>query len=275
MNALARAETSARDAAPARPLTIAVTSGKGGVGKSQLVASLAAVLVRGGKKVLLVDADVGCGNLDVLLDVQPQVDLRAVMRGDCSAHDALTEVLLDGLRLPLLPAPGADRNGSELGPAEQLAVVQAVDLIDTGAGVSRNPMLFGAAADRVLLVTTPEPTAIRDAYAAIKVLHQAHGVSRVELVVNQAASTRDGKQVYGRLADVVSRFLPVELGYVGSLPCDDRVPRSVRSRRPAAVLYPTSPYASAVDQLVPRVLAPVHHRSDGGVRFFARTGVSQ
>ena len=284
MNAVALARTVAPDSHAARPLTLAVTSGKGGVGKSQLVASLAVSLVRSGKRVLLVDADVGCGNLDVLLDVKPERDLRAVMRGDCAAQDALTEVTLDGLRLPLLPAPGADRNGSELGPAEQLAVVQAVDevgvafdvvIVDTGAGVSRNPMLFGAAADRLLIVTTPEPTAIRDAYAAIKVLHQAHGVGRVELIVNQAASDRDGRQVYGRLATVVSRFLPVELGFAGSLPFDERVPRSVRSRRPASILYPASPYARAVDSLVPRVLAPVHHRSDGGVRFFARNGVSQ
>jgi len=266
-----------------RPLTLAVTSGKGGVGKSQLVASLATALVRSGKRVLLVDADVGCGNLDVLLNVQPKIDLRAVLRGEVSPNDALTEVTIDGVHLPLLPAPGADRNGSELDPAEQLAIVKAVDevgaafdvvMIDTGAGVSRNPMLFGAAADRVLLVTTPEPTSIRDAYAAIKVLHQAHGVSRVELVVNQSSSSRDGKQVYARLSSVVSRFLDVELGLIGVLPFDERVPRSVRARRPASIEYPTSPYASAVGQMVPRVLAPVTGRSDGGVRFFARNGAS-
>ena len=264
-----------------RPLTVAVTSGKGGVGKSQLVTSLGAALARAGKRVLLVDADVGCGNLDVLLDVSPQVDLRAVLRGECDPRDALTPVDLDGLSLPLLPAPGADRNGSELDPAQQLAMVDAVDavgrafdvvLVDTGAGVSRNPMLFGAAADRVLLVTTPEPTAIRDAYAAIKVLHQSHGVRRVELVVNEAVSTRDGKAVYRRLAGVVGRFLDVELGLIGVLPFDERVPRSVRSRRPAAVAYPKSDYSRAVGQMVPRVLLPVAGRSDGGVRFFARNG---
>jgi len=286
MNAVARNQERARTApraVPDRPLTIAVTSGKGGVGKSQLVACLATSLVRAGKRVLLVDADVGCGNLDVLLDVQPKVDLRAVMRGDCAPQDAVTEAMFDGLSLPLLPAPGANKSGSELDPSEQLAIIDAVDsvgagydvvLIDTGAGVSRNPMLFGAAADRLLVVTTPEPTAIRDAYAAIKVLHQSHGVGRVELVVNQSVSGRDGKQVYGRLSSVVSQFLDVELGLIGVLPFDERVPRSVRARRPASILYPASTYSRAVDQMVPRVLVPVVGRSDGGVRFFARNGVT-
>lgn len=266
-----------------RPLTVAVTSGKGGVGKSQLVVSLAVSLARAGQKVLLVDGDVGCGNLDVLLDVQPEFDLRAVLSGEKTPEEVVVPARLGNLDLPLLPAPMATRTGSELDAGEQLALVEAVGaagrgvdvvLVDTGAGVSRNPMLLGAAADRVIVLTTPEPTALRDAYAAIKVLHQAHGVGRVEVVVNQAASTRDGKRVYGRLASVVSRFLPVEVGYLGQLPEDDRVARAVRARRPVAIEYPSSPYARAVDQLVPRVIAPVTARSGGGVRFFARNGVS-
>ena len=265
----------------ARPLTIAITSGKGGVGKSQLVTSLAIELCRASRRVLLVDADVGCGNLDVLLNVAPERDLRAVLRGEATPEQVLTQVQFGDFSLPLLPAPTATREGSELAAGEQLALVDAVDivgigyevvLIDTGAGVSRNPMLFGAAADRVVVVTTPEPTAIRDAYAAIKVLHQAHGVHRVELVVNQAAGPRDGKRTYARLLSVVERFLPVEVGLLGVLPTDDRVVRSVRARQPASFAYPASDYAQAVRQLVPRVLAPVVGRSAGGVRFFARSG---
>lgn len=276
-----RATTEGPDVAPARPLTIAVTSGKGGVGKSQLVASLAVELCRERSKVLLVDADVGCGNLDVLLNVAPERDLRAVLRGEATANDVLTKVQFDDIELQMLPAPTATREGSDLAAGEQLALVDAVDaagagfdvvLIDTGAGVSRNPMLFGAAADRVIVLTTPEPTAIRDAYAAIKVLHQAHGVDRVELIVNQAASARDGKRTYGRLVSVVERFLPVQVGLLGVLPSDERVVRSVRSRQPTSFAYPASNYAQAVRQLVPRVLAPVVGRSAGGVRFFARSG---
>lgn len=268
-------------AEPARPLTIAVTSGKGGVGKSQLVASLAVELVRESRKVLLVDADVGCGNLDVLLNVAPERDLRAVLRGEAEPQDVLAHAQFGDIGLPLLPAPMATRDGSDLAAGEQLALVDAVDrvgagfdvvLIDTGAGVSRNPMLFGAAADRIIVLTTPEPTAIRDAYAAIKVLHQAHGVDRFELVVNQAVGVQDGKRVYARLLAVVERFLPVHVGLLGVLPSDERVVRSVRSRQPASFAYPSSKYAQAVRQLVPRVLTPVVERSSGGVRFFARSG---
>ena len=276
-----RAPVSATPEGAQRPLTIAVTSGKGGVGKSQLVTSLAIELSRERKKVLLVDADVGCGNLDVLLNVAPERDLRAVLRGEATPEEVLSTATFDDFTLPFLPAPTATREGSELAAGEQLAMVDAVDavgggfdvvLVDTGAGVSRNPMLFGAAADRVLVITTPEPTAIRDAYAAIKVLHQAHGVDRVELVVNQAAGLRDGKRTYARLTSVVERFLPVQVGLLGVLPTDDRVVRSVRARQPASFAYPASNYAQAVRQLVPRVLTPVVGRSAGGVRFFARSG---
>ncbi len=265
----------------ARPLTIAVTSGKGGVGKSQLVASLAIELSRQNTRVLLVDADVGCGNLDVLLNVSPARDLRAVLRGEAEPEDVLTMAQVGEFSLPLLPAPMATREGSDLAAGEQLAIVDAVDrvgagydviLIDTGAGVSRNPMLFGAAADRIIVLTTPEPTSIRDAYAAIKVLHQAHGVDRFELVVNQAAGIADGKRVYARLLAVVERFLPVHVGLLGVLPSDERVVRSVRARQPTSFAYPASSYAQAVRQLVPRVLAPAVKRSAGGVRFFARPG---
>ncbi len=260
------------------PLTVAVTSGKGGVGKSQLIASLAAVLQNQGNSVLLVDADVGCGNLDLMFDVRPDHDLRAVLRGEKTPQEVLTEAPVGDGTIGILPAPAADKKGAELTPAEILTMVDAVSevgasysvvLVDTGAGVSRNPMLFGAAAHRVLVVTTPEPTALRDAYAAIKVLHQAHSINRFELVVNQAQTDRDGKKVYRQLVSVVDQFLTVEVGLIGVLPADDRVSRSVRQRQPCAVAYPTSAYANAVRALAHRLmLQPVPSRPRGQVAFF-------
>jgi flagellar biosynthesis protein FlhG len=265
---------------PSVPLTVAVTSGKGGVGKSQLVASLAVVLVEEGIRTLLVDADVGCGNLDVLLGLRPPFDMRSVLSGERRAAEILCRAPFGHLCLDVLPAPAANRQGAELSPGEQLGLIDAVSdvgrdydvvLVDTGAGVSRNPMLFGAAADRVIVVTTPEPTAIHDAYAAIKVLHQAHAISRFELVVNQAQGPQDGKQVYARLLAVIDEFLPVELGLLGVLPEDPRVPRAVRSREPVTFAYPTSTYAHAVRSLAHRLLhSPAPRRVAGQVRFFAR-----
>lgn len=265
------------DAAPA-PLTVAVTSGKGGVGKSQLIASLAVILSQEGKKPLVVDADVGCGDLEVLMDVRPPVDLREVLRGARRPEEAVATATFGDLRIDLLPSPSADRNGSELSSGEQLGIVDAIErvgwsyntvLVDTGAGVSRNPMLFAAAADRVLVVTTAEPTAIQDAYAAIKVLHQAHRILRFELVVNQALNMREGKAVYARLASVVARFLPVELGLLGVLPTDPRVGRAVKARQPAAFAYPSSPYAHAVRGVARRLFEGERARPGGQLRYFA------
>lgn len=262
------------------PLTVAVTSGKGGVGKSQIVASLAVALAQEGRRALLVDADVGCGNLDVLLGLRPAFDMRAVLRGERKAEEILCHATFGELKLDVLPAPAANRQGSELTPAEQLGVIDAVSavgrdyevvLIDTGAGVSRNPMLFGAAADRVLVVTTPEPTALRDAYAAIKVLHQAHRIDRFELVVNQAQGPQDGKRVYAQLLAVIGEFLPVELGLLGVLPEDPRVPRAVRAREPVSHAFPTSTFAHAVRMLAHRLLAaPPPRRTGGQIRYFTR-----
>jgi len=261
------------------PMTVAITSGKGGVGKSQLAASLAVVLRQEGQRTLLVDADVGCGNLDILLGVRPEEDLRAVLRGERTPEEVVTTARVGDCEIDMLASPAPDARGGDLEPHEQLAVIDAVKqvgqayefvLIDTGAGVTRNPMLFGSAADRILLVTTPEPTAIKDAYAAIKVLHQAHRVNRVDLVVNQTQGPRDARRVYGQLVGVVERFLPVELGLAGMLPLDDRVVRAVRAREPATHSYPTSAWSHAVRKLARRLLdGDLGAAADSGqIRYF-------
>ncbi len=260
------------------PLTVAISSGKGGVGKSQIAACLASALGRDGRRVLLVDTDVGVGDLAILTGTAPRGDLGQVVRGTATARDVITPVSVSAGAVDLLAAPSAGRHGGDLSPAEQLAVVEAVAdagagydvvVVDTGAGVTANPMLFAAASDRILLVTTPEPTAIFDAYAAIKVLYQAHRVSTVELLVNGVTSRNDGKRTYRRLLSVVEAHLPVNLVYFGALEDDDRVRRSVHQRVPTTIAYPHSAYARSVRRVADRLLgsaAPV--RPSVGVRFF-------
>ncbi len=261
------------------PLSVAISSGKGGVGKSQLAASLASMLGRDGRRVLLVDTDVGVGDLAILTGTNPEGHLGQVMHGEACVRDVVTHVsVADEGAVDLLAAPSAGRRGGELSPPEQLAVVGAVTelgadydvvVVDTGAGVTANPMLFAAASDRILLVTTPEPTAIFDAYAAIKVLYQAHRVTTVELIVNAVTSRNDGKRTYRRLLSVVEEHLPVHLVYFGALEDDDRVRRSVHQRVPTTIAYPHSAYARSVRRVADRLLgsaAPV--RPSAGVRFF-------
>ena len=268
------------DSTPRPPQTIAVTSGKGGVGKSQLVAGLALALMREGRRVLLVDVDVGVGDLALLAGVEPEGDLGDVIAGPAKVADVVTEYARDfeGL-VDLLAAPSAGKRGGELTPAEQLAIVEAVGevgvnydfvIIDTGAGVTANPMLFAAAADRVIVLTTPEPTAIFDAYAAIKVLHRAHRVVAVDLVVNSVGSRNEGPRAHRRLLGVVQGHLPVALRYLGALPEDDRVRRAVHRCTPAVVSYPQSDYARAVRRLAERLCSEeATVRAAGGIRYFA------
>ncbi|MEE2827845.1 MAG: P-loop NTPase [Myxococcota bacterium] len=264
--------------APAVPATISVTSGKGGVGKSQFVVSASVLLRQEGRKVLLVDADVGCGNLDVLLGLQPEHDLRSVLQGDKDPEEIIVTAQVGDVSMDMLAAPAPNREGSDLEPAEQLAMIDAVAraglsydalIVDTGAGVSRNPMLFASAADRVILITTPDPTALKDAYHAIKTLYERYRTDRIDLVVNMVQGARDGKRVYGQLTSVVDRFLPVEVRLLGVLPYDDRVVRAVRACEPTSHAYPSAAYSHAVRKIVRRLLDETEKvRSGGQVRYF-------
>ncbi|MGH7894685.1 MAG: MinD/ParA family protein [Candidatus Binatia bacterium] len=256
---------------------IAVASGKGGVGKTNITANLAVTLAQRGERVWVLDADLGLANLDVVYGVTPERTLLHVLRGE---HRLADVVALGPAGVRLIPAASGVAELTALTPAQQLAVLEEVEtlegtldllLIDVAAGISSNVLFFAAAATETLVVVTPEPTAITDAYALIKVLATRWGRTEVPVVVNMATSARDAEEAFGRLARVAAQFLPVRLEYVGWVPFDDAVPRAVRSQAPVAIAAPGTPAARAIaalgDRLIGRDAATT---TGGGLQFFFR-----
>ncbi len=243
--------------------SVAITSGKGGVGKSNIALNLALALCLKGAKVLLVDADVGLANLDVLLGIQVRHTLEDALQGRCSMKQVLTEGP-HGL-LKLLPSRSGVAALGEMETADQqrlfsqLATLEEVFdylLIDTGAGVSSLVMGFNAAASEVLVVATPEPTSLADSYALIKLLHQRNMPQYIYVVSNQVQSPQEAMKVHQRLNTVSLEYLKREVGFLGGIPRDNNLLKAVRQRQPLLLYKPQSPAALAIQQLAVQLHTP-------------------
>ena len=245
----------------------AVTSGKGGVGKTFMAANLAAALARRGERVLVLDADLGLANLDVVLNLYPKITLHDVFTGKAELNDAI------------LPAPGGfsvllagsglveySRLTTEV-REQLLAVIQKVAprfdhiLLDTGAGISDVVLYAVSLADEVLVVATPEPTSLTDAYATIKVLATQQQRRVIRLVVNQASRAGEGRVIRGQLQQVVDRFVsngtdtPLRLELLGEVPHDPAVREAVQRRQLLLEAYPGSPAAKAIAAIAEKLIA--------------------
>lgn len=240
--------------------SIAVTSGKGGVGKTQLSANIALSLGKRGQKVLLLDADLGLASLDLALGIHPHSDLLSVVRGERKIDEILVEAPHGVMLVPACPGRYEMAN---LGTAEREKVRAIMEelarrfdvlIIDTGAGIGANSVGFAALANEILLVTTPEPTALRDAYAMAKVLNKRAGVESIQLVANQVASEAGGLEVYERLQGIAERFLSLELSYLGCIPKDESVSRAVASGEPYVLGAPHCKAARALESIVERLI---------------------
>ncbi len=266
-----------------RPMArvIAVTSGKGGVGKTNIAVNLAVALVRLGQRVCLLDADLGLANADVLCSLTPRLTLEHVISGRCRLAEAML-LAPGGFRLipgacgvaRLADLAGADRMAL-LGQLGALERVTDTLIIDTGAGLSRNVLAFAAAAQQVLVVTTPEPTALTDGYGMIKALVQRSAGSRIDLLVNMVCHAGEGDSVFTRMDRVSRTFLKQPLGFAGSVPIDQAVREAVRHRVPFTLYAPDTPATAALNRLARRVSGVAHeadsaHTGDPSVGFFGR-----
>jgi flagellar biosynthesis protein FlhG len=245
---------------PARPYLLTITSGKGGVGKSTVALNVGLALSRLGKKVLLVDADANLAGLDVMAGVSPRFRLGDVLRGDQDV-DSVLVTLAPGLQL--LPGSNGDPSYPQPTVGEQEALLSEVMdrdehvdvvIIDTAAGLTPEIIRYGEEADSVLVVTTPEPTAVMDAYAMIKVLGLSAPGQMVELVINSARTIRDGEETYTKIRAAILHFLGREVACAGIIPADVRAGESIRSQKALVSAFPHCAAALSLQSLARTIL---------------------
>lgn len=256
---------------------LSVTSGKGGVGKSNVVSNLAIALSMQGKKVLLIDADLGLGNLDVLLGLSPTYNLNDVLNGDKS----ITDILIDGpAGIKIIPAGSGVQSLTSLGQHEKLKLLDELDMleeafdimiVDTEAGISENVTYFTVAAQEIVVVVTPEPTSITDVYALIKLLATRYSEHHFKVLVNMAKDSEDALEVFRKLANVAGRFLDISLDYLGCVVKDEKVVEAVKRQKAVTELFPDSDAANCFTTLAKRVIENSRQtRLKGNIQFFFR-----
>jgi len=240
--------------------TIAVASGKGGVGKTNVAASLAIAMQKLGKKVMIMDGDLGLSNIDVLLNLTPKHTIQHLLTGSM----LLKDILVEGPHgVQVLPAGSGIQEFTALNELQRLKILQAFDsydgdidilLIDTAAGISENVAFFCTAAQEIIVITSPEPTAIIDACALIEVLYTRYQEKEFRVLVNSARNSGEAFDVYRRLAVAAEKFLSVSLDYLGYLPFDESVPAAVRAQKAFVDIYPQGNISRKITEIAKKFL---------------------
>ncbi|BDX07724.1 MinD/ParA family protein [Planctobacterium marinum] len=254
---------------------IAVTGGKGGVGKTNVTLNTAIAMAKLGKKVLVLDADLGLANVDVMLGLRVGKNISHVLAGECSLED----ILIEGPHgILIAPATSGTKNMAELSPTEHAGLIRAfselkipidVLLVDTAAGISDMVLSFSRASQDIMLVVCNEPTSLTDAYALMKILNRDHGVFKFKVVANMVRSPREGQELFAKLSKVTNRFLDVALELVATVPYDENIRKAVRKQKAIVDVFPGSPAALAITHLAKQALSwPVPAQPGGHLEFF-------
>jgi len=265
------------------PRILAVTSGKGGVGKTNIVGNLAIACQRMGKRVLIFDADLGLANIDIIFGFNSEHNIDEVIRGEKD----LSQIIVKGPEgVSVIPACSGVQELANLTEGHKINLLNEFDnlnrmydilLIDTGAGISSNVIYFNLAAQERIIVLTPEPTSITDAYALLKVMFYKHGTRSFILLVNMAKNEKEAKSVYENLIKVVDRFLGgISVEYAGFIPKDDFLVKAVSKREPILCCYPEAPSCNHFNRLADYLLNQTNKRPvDGNIKFLWKRLIGQ
>ena len=254
---------------------ITITSGKGGVGKSNFVVNLAISLQNKGKKVLIFDADLGMGNDDVLMGLYPKYNIFDIIYTDLEIKD----IIIEGTNgVSLIPAGSALIKAQELEEEERklfLEKLESLDkfdyiLIDTGAGVNKDVLSFIAASEELIIITTPEPTSLTDGYSLIKATDHYKLKTKAKIIVNKAFTKQEGQETYNKFNQAVSRFLKIEIEYLGCILEDRKLVQSVRQQKPFIVLYPNCDAAKDIETISLKIMGQEINTTNGAKGLVSR-----
>lgn len=255
---------------------IAVTGGKGGVGKTNISINLATSLSRLNKRVILLDADFGLANVDVVLGLTPQKNILHVLNNECSLRDILVE---GPDKIKIVPASSGIKRMANLNSLEQSGLISAfselsdeldVMIIDTAAGISESVVHFARAAGEVIVVVCDEPASIADAYALIKVLSKDYAVNKVSIISNQVESKAHGEMLFNQILKVINKYLDVSVNYFGAIPDDAYLKKAVKRQLAVTTAYPRSRSAEAFKEIAKKINNnKFDESSSGNLEFFA------
>ncbi len=254
---------------------IAITGGKGGVGKSNISVNLSLALAQMQRRVLLMDADLGLANIDVLLGIKPAKTIADVLAGSCDLRDILVQGP-GGIRI--VPAASgvqqmstlsAQQHGALIHGFSELSAQLDVLVIDTAAGISDTVINFVCAAKEIIMVVLDEPSSVTDAYALIKLLNKEYGIQRVRIIANMVRNAKEGQLLFKKLSLVCERFLDISMQYIGAVPLDDNVRKAVQKQKAVLEYAPQSKASQALRQLAAKVCEwPIIASPNGNLEFF-------